>query len=117
MAEISPNLKNFGWKCSISRFGQVSSGFRGKTHQSTYHFWVLEAKTCHQPSQASAWLDQTGWAGGLAHGFCWTPLLALIPFVRTHTQLAQYCLLLNKTMRGPWNCQNGQYCVNCVWVQ
>ena len=110
-------FEKFGEKCSISWFCQASSGFGEITCQLTHRFWILEAKTRHRPSPASSQPNQMGWVGGLGHGFYWTPLLVLIPFVRTHTQLAQYCSLLNKTMWGPWNCQNGQYCVNCVWFQ
>ena len=78
MVEISPDLKNFAGKCSISRFGQVSLGFREKTRQSTCRFRVLEAETCRRSSPASSWpilgLDQTGWTSGSGLGFCWTLL-------------------------------------------
>ena len=70
LAEISPDLKSFARKCSISRFSRVSSGFGEKTRQPTNRFRVLEAETRRRPdtsirlagSQAgSDGLD--GWVG------------------------------------------------------
>ena len=76
MADISPDLKNFVGKCSISRFSRVYSSFGEKTRQPTRHFQVLEVETRRQPSPTSSRpILRPDRMGGLGLGFCWTPLL------------------------------------------
>ena len=42
--------------------------------------------------------------------------LALMPFARIHT-ISTILFAIEQNYEGPWNYQNGQYRVNCVWVR
>ena len=78
LAEISPDLKTFAGKCSITLVRSSFFRFGEKTRQPTCCLQVLEAKTRRRPSLALGWPvlwpDRMVIAGGSSTIFPWTAL-------------------------------------------